>query len=67
MKRYLLFAFNQYYPQGGMNDFDSEYDTKKELKMGIHVRGADNWRDVRLQVFDSQEKRIIYKAESRGR
>jgi hypothetical protein len=63
MKRYLLFEFNQYYPEGGMNDFNSEYDSKKELIIGIKSLPAYS---ERLQVFDSVERRIIYRAETRG-
>lgn len=67
MKRYLLFAYEQYYPEGGMNDFISEHDSKKEaVKFIISLR--DDWsrERTRMQLFDQQERRVIYKAISRG-
>lgn len=30
MKRYLLFGFDGYYPEGGWNDFRSSHDTVEE-------------------------------------
>lgn len=30
MKRFLVFAFDHYYPKGGMNDFKGSFDTKEE-------------------------------------
>jgi len=32
MKKYLLFTFEQYYPRGGMNDFEGSYATIEEAK-----------------------------------
>ena len=63
MKRYLIFVFPRWYPEGGMNDFDSEYDTKKEVVERIKLI---DWNTL-LQVFDCKERRIIYKAQTRGR
>ena len=33
MKRYLLFAGDNYYPCGGWNDFEGSFDTKEEIKI----------------------------------
>lgn len=30
MKRYLLFAWDQYYPMGGFNDFVNDFETEEE-------------------------------------
>lgn len=32
IKKYLLFAYGQYYPAGGMGDLHGTYDTIKEAK-----------------------------------
>lgn len=69
MKRYILFGFEKYYPQGGMNDFISEHDTKREAVEFICSMDTDNtWvrEDTRLQLFDQDERRVIYNAMSRG-
>jgi hypothetical protein len=38
MKRFLLFAFNQYYPAGGMGDCEGDYDTFDEAKADCEKR-----------------------------
>ncbi len=35
MKRFLLFAWYQFYPEGGMNDFVNSYDTVEEAKADV--------------------------------
>jgi hypothetical protein len=32
MKRYMVFAFDSYYPSGGMQDFQFSFDTKEEFE-----------------------------------
>jgi hypothetical protein len=32
MKRFLVFAYDYYYPAGGMNDFVGSYDTMEEAQ-----------------------------------
>jgi len=32
MKRYLLFATDQYYPYGGWDDFKGHFDTREEAE-----------------------------------
>ena len=53
-----------------MNDCLSEHDTKKEAVEFIISLDSDNTfarEDTRLQLFDQQERRVIYNAISRGR
>ena len=54
MKRYLLFAFDDYYPTGGWNDFRGSFDTAIEA----FVDGA-NWPYENKQVIDSATGREI--------
>lgn len=57
MKRYLCFAFEEYYPEGGMNDFRKDFDDIEEAKewfyepVGLSI--------FKLQVYDQVEKKII--------
>jgi hypothetical protein len=37
MKRYLLFAFREYYPSGGMNDLYGHYDSINEVVTTIET------------------------------
>lgn len=32
MKKYLLFAGHEFYPDGGMEDFEGDYDSLDEIK-----------------------------------
>jgi len=34
-KRYLLFAFSEYYPNGGLGDIYDTYDTMEDAVIGI--------------------------------
>lgn len=37
MKRYLLFAYDQYYPRGGWGDFKDSFDSLEEaFAYGLH-------------------------------
>jgi len=56
MKRYLLFAFYVYYPQGGMDDMIDSFDTLEEAK--DRIRGLrEHYEDY--QIFDTVSKRVI--------
>lgn len=54
MKRYLLFAFSEYYPNGGMADFKESYDTIEDLKIAIEQIVLNNGLDrmSNINVFD---------------
>lgn len=41
--RFLLFAFNQYYPGGGFNDFAGAFGTLEEAVAAGRAKGADDF------------------------
>ena len=54
MKRYLIFAYNNYYPSGGMQDFVSDIDNLLLLE--------DILKDIKedlFHVYDTLEKKYI--------
>jgi hypothetical protein len=53
LKRYLVFAFDEYYPDGGWNDFRGDFDTLDEAQAEERYQlshGADL-----THVVDSQK------------
>ena len=42
MKRYLVFAYDQFYPSGGWNDFVGAFDTLEEAESKGRETLADN-------------------------
>ncbi len=53
MKRWLLFAFDDYYPSGGIDDLLSAHDTLEEAESAaVHVARSDFGHD---QGFDNRE------------
>lgn len=42
MKRYLLFAYYQYYPDGGFKDFQGSFDTIHEAMDAFTASGKDH-------------------------
>ena len=55
MKRYLIFAYNNYYPSGGMEDFVSDIDSLLLLE-GIL---KDIKREDLFHVYDTLENKYI--------
>lgn len=56
MKRYLIFAYNNYYPSGGMQDFVSDIDNLLLLE--------DILKDIKedyFHVYDTFENKFIIK------
>ena len=41
-KRYILFAYNDYYPQGGLNDEAGRFDTPAQIKAELDSLYATN-------------------------
>lgn len=62
MKRYLLFAGEDYYPGGGANDLKGDFDTIEEAVNALHHK---DYRDCFAHVFDLTTKKIV-KHHSRG-
>jgi len=46
MKRYLLFADDQYYPSGGWNDFKNSFHSLTEATGVANKLGGDWWHIV---------------------
>lgn len=57
MKRFLLFKGDDYYPQGGFDDFVGSYDTVDEA-MDAHKPESCQW----AHVADSLEWSIVAKS-----
>jgi hypothetical protein len=57
MKRYLLFVFSEYYPDGGINDLHGDYETLEEAvkeKEKIH-------KSEIYHIYDLELKDIVMK------
>jgi hypothetical protein len=58
MKRYLLFAGDDYYPQGGFIDFKKDFDTFKEAldyyDKEVLIPDSCDW----AHIYDLEERRI---------
>lgn len=63
MKRYLVFAYDYYYPSGGSSEVEGEFNTLEELK---NYNPETNW-DFRkldnIEILDLQERRWLEKEE----
>jgi hypothetical protein len=55
MKRYLLFAYDIYYPSGGQDDVIGDYDSLDEAKEAIK---KNSHRD-HYEILDLQDRRWI--------
>ena len=61
MKRFLLFAGDNYYPAGGMEDFKGDFDTVDEaLEKMIIIKLRCDW----FHIYNWQERKIIQKVAS---
>jgi hypothetical protein len=64
MKRFLVFAGDCYYPFGGMNDFEEDFDTLEEarsfeakIKEKFKLLWKDNWKDFKWSaIWDSETR-----------
>lgn len=59
MKRFVLFAGNDYYPQGGWDDMKGDFDTAEEAKQASFPP-RDNWH----QIVDLDSGKVIATAYS---
>lgn len=57
MKRFLLFAFEHYYPSGGLLDVVGSYDTAEEAIEALERAGT---RCDERYVLDREQWRIIH-------
>ena len=51
MKRYLLFAGEQYYPDGGWHDFIGSYETVQQAQGKARADGYDWWHIVDTEIW----------------
>lgn len=56
MKRYWLFAYCEYYPEGGMHDFVADFDTIEEAKTFDYQ--SDRYR-LFLDILDAHTGKIV--------
>ena len=73
MKRYLAFFGDNYYPEGGMNDFAGDFDTyaeamncieetlsiEKQLLEGYY-ENKKKWCNHWADVYDTKERKTIF-------
>lgn len=58
MKRYLLFLFDDYYPQGGWGDFQGDFDSVEAALLAEADMSPSRF-DTR-QVVDTESKKVVY-------
>lgn len=54
MKRYLVFAFREYYPDGGMKDLYGHYDTIEEVMSAIETIIKEEDSRYNVNVLDTK-------------
>ena len=54
MKRYMVFSGEDYYPNGGMEDFDKDFDIIEEA-----IEFAKKQKGDWIQIYDIVSKQII--------
>lgn len=52
MKRYFLFGFDEYYPSGGMNDFEGDFTDFNEI---VDFIKSEECQSDYYEVFDTKE------------
>lgn len=55
MKRYIIFAYEAYYPGGGWSDFCGDFDTVEEA-----ISALDALKPVNKELIDTQTLQDIY-------
>lgn len=65
MKRYLAFYGDRYYPSGGIDDFEGDYDTVEEARKAIDKAHSKNpsygieWDSAWAHVWDSETRKKV--------
>lgn len=65
MKRYWSFMGNIYYPQGGMGDFQGDFDSLKEAVENLEnilrtKYRSKEWTYMWAQVYDTQKRETVW-------
>jgi len=71
LSRYVIFAYNTYYPSGGFRDAVHTCNDLDEVKTTLKsIREADPWADGWYKywhVLDMDERRIFFQGEDKRR
>lgn len=59
MKRFILFAFEHYYPAGGLNDARGSYDTVEEATKVFDKGDEDGYTWDGGHIFDTKTGKRI--------
>lgn len=59
MKRYLLFAGDNYYPAGGMSDFKKDFDTISDAKEYMKILQSEKYAPDWVEVYDLLDKKEV--------
>lgn len=46
IKRFVVFAGNNYYPRGGVADYRASFDTLEEARANAAAKGRDDWTEI---------------------
>lgn len=62
MKRFMLFAGENYYPCGGMEDFKGSFDTYEEAEEYVNTKNKgvqmDGWGWDWAHVYDTETQKV---------
>jgi len=62
MKRFLLFAYDDYYPSGGWSDYEGSFDTAEEAMAHKTRYDTDN-----AEVVDAETERVVWSGSRANR
>lgn len=55
MKRYAVFAYTQYYPSGGINDFKKSFDNRDDAQAFAAELADGPYANETVELIDMQE------------
>lgn len=62
MKKYLLFTFGDYYPCGGMNDYEGAFDSVEEAMRAFSSKAPSRYESAQIVAYSS----MLVVANGRG-
>jgi hypothetical protein len=62
--RFLVFAFDSYYPRGGWDDFQQSFKSLKEAKLNAESLAKNTGENI--QIVDLETKEVFYKCMHGG-
>jgi hypothetical protein len=63
MKKYLLFIYSNYYPDGGLNDFEKDFDTIPEAEQYCRdIYSEKYFTGKTFQIVDYEDMKIVKNA-----